>query len=131
MCRNTGGYPKTSTDLHRLTVPLLQALTAITAVTKLQAPDPPPLLALDLYHIRKIGIQHIGDLIAEHGRTILKPTQVKLLTGCHITPRTRKALTRLAHMLAKPPGHSLEDYNKDTMNPLPTQLTIHPTMPES
>lgn len=49
-----------------------------------------------------------------------------MLTGCRITPRTTKALTRLAYMLTKPPGHNIDSYNKNTQNPTHTQLTIHP-----
>ena len=108
---------------HRLSIEVLikgKPIREIPAVnslfidlTKLQAikdPNPPLLLLADLQALREAGINKIQQLMHPTGRTLLTAKQVTMRTNKPLAPRQKTALTRIACLLALPPGYEANNY---------------------
>ena len=84
--------------------------TANAVLECIHTPDPPPLLILDLYHLRIAGFRRLQDLMSNTGRGVLNIKQVELKTGKTLTGRAATAFRRVSYMLTLPPGATKDTY---------------------
>ena len=84
--------------------------TANAVLEGIHTPDPPPLLILDLYHLRIASFRRLQDLMSNTGRGVLNIKQVELKTGKTLTGRAATAFRRVSYMLTLPPGATKDTY---------------------
>ena len=97
--------------------------TANAVLEGIHTPHPPPLLILDLYHLRIAGFRRLQDLMSNTGRGVLNIKQVELKIGKALTGRA--AFRRVSYMLTLPLGATKDTY-KSRPPAIKEQDCIHP-----